>query len=507
MSTTDTENTGIDEVAENGAEKSQEQQEEQQKLSLEVTIAEPSTCERHVTVVVSREDIDRYIDKEFQELLPKAEVPGFRPGKAPQKLVRSRFKDHIKDQVKGKLLMDSMTQVSDEHEFSAISEPDLKFEAVDMPDDGPLTFEFDIEVRPEFELPQWKGLTIDEPEISVTDEDVNKQLDKLLARFGELSNSSDPAVAGDFLTLNLRFSLDGRELSRVDDVTVALKPKLSFRDATFEGFGELMTGARVGDKKTGKVKLSEFLEEEELASQEVDAEFEVVNVQKLKLPKLTSAFLDEIGGFTDDDELKDAVREELERQAKYRQQQDIRAQITKSLTATAVWDLPPTLLKRQAKRELQRMVLELQSSGFSNDVIQAHANQLQQNSMTYTATALKEHFILERIAEDHDIDAEPDDYDKEIELIAEQNGLPPRRVRARLEKRNEMDSLRNQIVERKVIELIKEHATLRKTKFKSLEDDLTALDLAICGRAKKSEIPEATNADESKPLSQGGQRG
>ncbi len=96
----------------------------------------------------------------FNELAPKAEVPGFRPGRAPRKLVESRFKEQVSNQVKGSLLMDSLGQVSEEHEFSAISEPDFDFDAVALPEDGPFTFEFDIEVRPEFDVPQWKGLKL-----------------------------------------------------------------------------------------------------------------------------------------------------------------------------------------------------------------------------------------------------------------------------------------------------------------------------------------------------------
>ena len=182
----------------------------------------------------------------------------------------------------------------------------------------------------------------------------------------------------------------------------------------------------------------------------------------MQLPKLTASFLNEIGGFTDEADLRAAVREELERQEKYRQQQAVRQQITAQLTAGANWALPPALLRKQTRRELQRVVLELQSAGFSNDVIQAHSNDLHRRSLAYTETALKEHFILERIAEEQKIDAEPDDYTREIELIAEQSGLPARRVRARLEKRGELDSLRNQIVERKVIDLITSHALVKE---------------------------------------------
>jgi trigger factor len=503
MNTTSNDENDLQEsgVSEEQSEETQEKSEEtQEKLGLEVTIESPSACERHVTVTIDRPSIERYFKQEFDELVPKAEVPGFRPGRAPRKLVVNRFKDQVTDQVKGKLLMDAMGQVSDEHEFSAISEPDMDLDAVDLPDEGPMTFEFNLEVRPEFELPEWKGLTIESPAHEITDEEVQTHLERILARYGKHVEHDGPAAVGDFLTLNIAFSRDGEVLSTITEQTVQLKPRLSLRDAEIAGFGLLLAGTVAGEKRQTKVKISEEVENEELKGREVDAELEVIKVEKLELPRLTHSFLDEIGGFTDVDDLNDAVREELERQQKYRQQQQIREQITRQLTATANWELPPELLKKQSRRELQRVVLELRSSGFSDEMIQAYANQLQRNSMAHTSVALKEHFILERIAEEENIDAEPKDYDVQIELIAEQSGIPPRRVRARLEKRGEMDSLRNQIIERKVIELITSFAGVTEVPTEPPVDDEVAIDHAVSGTDDREEIPEAKHGEEPKPL-------
>src|SRR5690606_38891293 len=121
-----------------------------------------------------------------------------------------------------------------------------------------------------------------------------------------------------------------------------------------------------------------------------------------------------LGGFTDEGDLRDAIKESLERRLSYHQQQRARQQVLAALTVSADWELPPELLKRQADRELQRSVLELRRSGFSEQEIRAHANELRQNSLATTARALKEHFILERIAEAEGIEDTPEDYDKEI---------------------------------------------------------------------------------------------
>ncbi len=190
---------------------SEETQEERQPLKLDVKISSPSACQRHITVKIPHEDVERYFDQAFGELMPDAQVPGFRAGRAPRKLVEHRFRKDVKDQVKSSLLMDAMAQISEDHKLAAISEPDLNLAAVEIPDEGPMTFEFDIEVRPEFDLPQWKGLTIERPGREFTQKDVDQQMQRLLARRGKLVPHDGKAEMGDYISVNITFK-DGDEV-------------------------------------------------------------------------------------------------------------------------------------------------------------------------------------------------------------------------------------------------------------------------------------------------------
>ncbi len=489
--------TEIDDLPESEA--TAEAAEEKQKLNLDIKVDKRGACQRHVTVTIPREDIERYYVEAYDGLVPKAEVPGFRAGRAPRKLVEHRFRPQITDQVKGSLLMDSMTQVSEECDFSAISEPDFDFNAIELPEDGPMTFEFNLEVRPEFDLPKWQGLKLEKPVREYSDVDVDRHLKTLLSRYGRLVPQDDQVQVDDYVTFNATFRHDGREISKTEEKTVRVKPILSFRDGKVTGFDKLVIGARADDKRQAKVTLSQDAENEELRGKEVDVEFEILDVKRLELPELNKAFLDRIGGFENEADLRGAVREEMERQLSYYQQRQVRQQITAMLTESANWELPQDLLRRQARRELERAVMELQSAGFGNDQIQAHANELRQNSLASTATALKEHFILERIAEAEKIEDQPKDYDREIESIAKQQDESPRRVRARLEKRGLMDTLRNQIIERKTIELIQSQADITEVKFEAEANETQAVDHAI-GGGDESEIPEAKHGGEAEEL-------
>jgi len=476
------------EVAEMDQPEAAEEQAEP-KLQLEVTVDERSACERHITVTISREDIERYYDKEFSDLMPSAQVPGFRPGHAPRKLIEKRFRKDVTDRVKSSLLVDSLSQINEQEQLSAISEPEIDLDTVDVPDEGPLTFEFDLEVRPEFSLPRWKGLTIQKPVREVTDDDVDRALEDLLSRRGRLVPFEGAAEAGDYISANLTFKHGEEVLSRGEEEVIRIRPILSFRDGNIKKFDELMIGVTAGETRTGEALLSQDAPNVALRGQKVTAEFEVLEVKKLELPELDEDLLDELGGFDLEADLRDAIRDQLVRQMEYQQHQHARQQITAALTVAANWELPPELLQRQSHRELERAVMELRRSGFSEDEIRAHENELRQNSLAATARALKEHFILERIAEEETIDANEEDYAREIALISRQGNESPRRVRARLEKAGSMDVLRNQIVERKVIEQILAHAQFKEVPYEFEATDTEAVDQAAGGH--QSDIPEA----------------
>jgi trigger factor len=469
------------------------------KLNLSIKVDSPSACERHVTVTIPREDIDRYFDKAFSDLMESAAVPGFRAGRAPRKLIESRFRKDVVDQVKGSLLMDSMEQITEDASFSAISEPDFDLEAVEVPEEGPMTFEFDIEVRPEFKVPQWQGLHVERPVREITSKDVDKRLEQILAEHGKLVPFAGGAASGDYISCNLTFKNGAVQLSTSKEEVIRLRPVLSFQDGKIEGFDKSMKGVKAGETREVMTRISPDAPNESLRNQEITAVFEVLEVKKLELPKLSAELLREMGDFESEGALRDAIKEDLGRQLEYHQQQEARRQITAKLTESADWQLPPALLKRQARRELERAVLELRRNGFSDAEIRTYENDLRQNSMASTAKALKEHFILERIAEDQNFEAEGDDYDKEIAMIASQSGESARRVRARLEKGGLMDALRNQIIERKVIELVLSQAKFKDVPFKPEGAETEAIE-QTAGGGDEPQIPEAKHSGEAEPL-------
>ncbi|MFG0334463.1 MAG: trigger factor [Maioricimonas sp. JB049] len=459
----------------------------------------PQTCLRHVVVTIPREEVERYLQKEYDGLVPEAQVPGFRAGRAPRKLVEKQFKDRVLERVKGALLMDSLSQVTDDAGFSAISEPDFDYESIDLPEDGDFRYEFSVEVRPEFETPSIDGLKLERAVEDISDEAVTESLYGLMSSLVRTVATDQPAQQGDRLLITATFKKDDKVVSEMDEERVELREQLTFSDGKCPDFGSLMAGVKEGETRTGKVVLADGIDDEELRGSEVEAAFHVVEVERYKKPELTETFLEELGDFESEEELRDFVRGSLQRQSEYRQNQSLREQIVAQLTSSVDFELPPELVKRQTRRELERKILELRRSGFPEEQIRNYVNMVRQNAQASTEAALREHFVLEKIAEEREVDAEESDFEEEIELIAEQSNMSTRRVRARLEKSGQIDALRNQIIERKVIEMITEKSEIKDVPAEKQDgdsDDAAAVYHYVLGTKDDSAIP-AAKYDES----------
>ncbi len=475
----------------------QDGEEATKPLNLTIEVAKVTACRRHVRVAVAREDVDRYFEDRFDKLAPEAEVPGFRAGKAPRQLVESRFRKQVAEQVKGALLMDSLSQINAGDHFSAISEPDLDYEKVTVPETGDFRFEFDIEVRPDFATPDWKGIRIKRPEREITDKEVERYLETLGSSSSVLVPVDEPAAAGDTVVCRVTTSADGQPVNFMAELPLRLRPVLSFGDTEIEGFDQLMAGVVAGDERTAEVTISQFSDNAEYQGRKLAVRFEVLDVKRTELSAPES--LAGKYGFDNVGDLKDYIRDLLKSQLAYEQRQAVRNQISQKLTESASWELPAELLKKQFRRELQRSLMELKSSGFSPDEVRNHENRLRQDAMRRTETLLKEHFILERIAEEEKIEESPEDFDREIERMAKSSNESTRKVRARLDRSGQLDVLRNMIVEQKVIALITEHARFEAVAPESkLRDRVEAVDFFVAGQ-KESDIPDARYDDMGEP--------
>ena len=478
-----------------------EQEEIKTVLDLATEVQRISACERRVKVTIPRANVETYFQNEYAELEKTAYVPGFRVGKAPRKLVERRFRKEISERVKHVLAVDALQQVNESAEFTPISEPDIDLEALVLPEEGDYIFEFTIEVRPDFDLPQWKGLKIEKPVRDFTDEDVDKAVRKVLSMYSDIVETDEPAALGGYVETNIAVKSGNDVLNEVQGELIKVCPTVTFHDGSIADFDKLAVGAKKGDMFAAPMTLSADAPNEAYREKTVDVVFEVTAVKKESFPHVNEGFLHRLG-YENEADVRDSILDSLKRQLEHEQHRRMRRQITEGLTAAATWELPANLLKRQSEREVRRTIMELQRSGYGQDDITAHLNTIRQNSAVATAQALKEHFILEKIAEVESVVDMPEDYETEVALIAAQSGSSPRRVRAQIEKAGEMDILRNQIIERKVINMISQHATFTEVPFEWEQADVSAVEALDWAAAGDPNAIEGATKDDLKAVHQ-----
>ncbi len=453
---------------------------EKERLDLQVEVSEAGPCRKHIRVTIPRATIDQVLDSVVVNFAEKAEVPGFRKGHAPDSLLRRRFRKELSQDVKQRLLLDSLEQIAEEQEIVPIDEPHLDVENIEIPEEGDFEFEFDVEVRPEFDLPDYSGLKIERPISEVNDQQVEAYLVRFLEQYGELEPVDEPARAGDHLTVKATFTHQGAVLKTIDELGIRVRPIVRFQDAELTGFDKLMVGAKVGDVLQTELTVSIQAGSLAIRGEKVQAAFEVLDVKRLRLPVLDEAFFNRINVDSEED-LRDRVKGTMDRQVTYQQRQAVREQVLAFITNSAKWELPEALLTKQSENALRREILEMQQAGFTSQEILARENELRQKSLSTTEQNLKQHFVLDRIAEKEGIKITDEEIDNEVYWMAMQRGENPRKTRARLQRSGMVENLEAQIRERMAVDVILKSAKFTDVPMTPLvEPNVEAVSRSIC---------------------------
>ena len=438
--------------------------EEQVKLVQTVEIKDAGPCKKHIKVTVDRAQIDERFDEKFTELVfsDQPQVRGFRPGKAPRKIIEKQYYTSVAEEIKTQVLMASLEQLADEQQIAPLSPPDLNPNAIEIPKEGPFIYEFDIEVRPEFDLPDYKGLKLRRPVHEFTDIEVAKEKRRLLEPYGQLApkDGDAPTVElDDYVTADVLITFAGKELNKLDEVRFKVEKQLALSDGIAEDFGEKLSGAKIGDVRTVDITLSQELGAEALRGRKVQAQFTVKDVKTVRPPELTPALLEDVFDVGTPEAFDELVKTIMERRLEYTQRQEARKQVLEKIGSASDWDLPQDMLRRQAHKTLSRKVMEMRNAGMSDAQIAGRRRVLEQDVVQSTAAALKEHFVLQKVAEVENLEITDDEIESEIDRLADQASESRRKVKARLEKEDLMEALATDLLERKALDLVLSSAT------------------------------------------------
>jgi trigger factor len=473
------------------------------KLEIGVAISDAGPCQKHLKVTIPREEIDRQYEESVNTLRKEAVVPGFRAGRAPKQLVVKRFKKQVSDQVKSALLMSSLEQIDAEYQLDPITQPQLNIETIVLPDDGPMQFEMDVEVRPEFDLPEYKGLKVVRPIVEITEKDVDLEVMHYLERHGQIVPKLEGvAEPGDYLTADLVFVRgDGKRLGELKETQFRLGSELRFQNGSIANISDKLAGVKPGESRKVEAKLGTAVDDALLRGATIAVQVRVHDLKRLRLPELNPEFLNSLD-FDSVDSLRLSLRRDLQRRLDTEQRQSVRAQIVSALLQATPFELPSELVSREEKNTVARLVAQLKQGGMSDKEIDARAAEIKANAHETTRRTLKEFLLLAKIAEAEAIRVVEEDLALEIQMIAERTDESVRRVRARLEKEGGADALANQILDRKAIDRILETAQIEEVAAPITRPSagVETLDYTLTALADESSTAEARAAAKSETV-------
>jgi len=429
---------------------------------MEVKVESLAACKKRLSITLSREEIKAKMEERYAELEQEAQVPGFRPGRAPRRLVEKRFHEAVEDETRIKLITESLTKALEEQKLDVIGEPDLDPEKIEMPADGPLTFTIDLEVRPEFEAPDYIGIPVNVEQPTVGDAEVAQSLERLRESHGRLEEVPAGGEAKDNDIVTGDVAIQAGDVVVLDRQSVRMPASaIVIEGIRLEKFGELLKGVKAGETRTTKMTIDQTAEKEDLRGKEVELRVKVNRIERVALPD--DAAVLKATDHEDMDALKRTLRRELEGRSDqvFRERQE--NALHGWLMEQAKFDLPEELAKRHANSLLQRTVMGLQYRGVPVDEIEKRLEEIRGVSTERAARELKLMFILDAIAKKEKVEATDAEVDARVRFMAVQQGRRDDRLREEMEAEGTLANLRSQIRDDKVTRMLLEKAKVSTT--------------------------------------------
>ena len=423
-----------------------------------VAVEDAGTLKKKVTVTIPRSLIDEKFNELYGELGHTAQVPGFRVGHAPRRLLEKRFGSEVGDDVRNNLIGESIGQAIEEADLSTLGEPDLKLDDITLPDTGDMEYSFEIEVAPEFELPETKGIALDKPLLEVTDDRIDTYVERLQTARATFEESDAPAAAGDMV--NVHASITGEECDPVQrkDVELRVGPS-QLEGLALVDLGEKLAGKSVGEKVTLTTTAPAAHPNEQWQEKQLTLELELTKVQARKVPDLD----DELAkghGFDSLAEMREFFGEEMGRRIAQDQQQAIRGQLCKHLLDSTEFDLPEGVAARHAQQALQRRYVELLQRGIPREQIDENLTQLAADAANQARQELKLSFIMGKIADAAEIEVNEDEINSRIAMMARQYNRRPEKLKQELTQEGSLEQVAISLREEKALDMLIEQARI-----------------------------------------------
>ena len=430
-------------------------------LDVEIKLSETAPCTKRISFCVPADAVDGRLDMAFASFAAEAALPGFRRGKAPRPLLEKRFGGAILAETRNQLMSEAYSKAIEDHKLRPIGDP-RPVEGAAAPELGrgkAFAFEVELEVAPEFELPDFAAIEVRKPTIEVTDAHVDGEILRQRYRWGTPSRIEGPFERLDRMLGKAVVRLAGREGVYVEnDKVLCVVPaeedegKGPLLGMMIDGLDAALLGRRTGDVVKVSSKGSESHEREELRGKDIEIEYHVAEAERIAPREIKE--LAEMYGVESEEIFREQIKTALEQRRDGEQRAAMREQVAEQLVARIDFALPAKLSELQAVRALEQERMELLSRGIDAASVERRLAEIRSTSERAAKDRLKLFFIMARLAEHFGVGVTEQELNGRIAFMAAQQGARPEEMRRQIEKAGRMGEVVSVIRDAKVTDRI-----------------------------------------------------
>jgi trigger factor len=410
---------------------------------------------REISVEIPAADVARETDAIIQKYQKTMRLPGFRAGHVPASIIKQRFAEDLKSNVAEALIPRYFRKAAEKQGLIPVSQPQVT--DLHIHDGEPLRFKATFEVLPEVPVQGYKELRADKPEITVTDEDVEKALENVREQHATFTSvEGRPLADGDFA----QASFDGHAKNEedagdakpvhMDEVLIEIGGK-----NTVPEFTENLRGASAGDERTFDVVYAADSNDNRLAGKTFVYTVKILSIKKKEMPELNDDFAKELGEFTSVEQVRKQIRDNMEAEKQHTAEREAKDKLVAELLKRNEFPVPESLIERQIDMRLERGLRALAAQGMKmEDMKKMDLPRLRAGQRDQAVTDVKSALLLERVADEEKIEVNEEEVNREIGALAVQAKQTPEAVRARLTEDGGLDRIRNRIRSEKTLDFL-----------------------------------------------------
>ncbi len=413
-----------------------------------------------VEAQVDPKEVQRHLERTARRLGEDLRIPGFRKGKVPPGVIIQRLgRDAVLDEAVRDGMGHWYVQAIDEASIAPVGDPHLELDG--LPDQGqPLSFSIEVGVRPIATLGDYRGLEVGRREPEADAKEIDDELEQLRDRLAKLETVERPAQDGDFVVMDFTGTVDGVafEGGTGTDQMVELG-----RGMLVPGFEEQLTGASAGDERTVEITFPQDYANEDLKGRGAQFAVTVKDVREKRLPALDDDLALEAAGFDTLDELREDVASRLRDTDESKVAADFREAVLDAAEGNASVEVPAPLVEARARESFEQMVHSLSHQGIAKEtylqITGKTEEELVEESRPQAEQQLRREAVIAAIVAAEGIEISDDDLLEAIEPVAQREEVKPPKLLERLRSQGRLDALRDDLAQRRAIELIAQEAT------------------------------------------------